>query len=710
MDSPQRPPIVSNEIPVYRFHTPSNSQCIRSQLDQSSSTDPHSDSNPPHYVLSTITPSQSHVRQLQHLYDVSLPIRYTSKFYNKLVQPDYPLNRTLQSQTFVLTSTPQLDSISPSSDDSLTSPNQTDLTIESFLDRQNGLLGSVTVPKFFQPQETFENPLNSLTFSLPAADDSEKPAQNVKKGSKTKVDTSTPKQTSFVPPIHLHSSVLKPTPYDIIALGQSNKLGNKPKQPKPAPKQSSSSWFSWGQKTTVEDETDSENPIELDPVMLHEAATYQSHHKHLKIPEYSQSSSSSSETPNQQNSESQSYVHTVSSQPAIDVHQNYHQVVGSWVVRPCDQASLSGLLSDFVYTANTTLSPMVSSVSSWFSSTFASSQSPQQSPQTSQHNSSAPSKSIAPQPMRACYLCTIAIAPQAQSTGLGSLLLFNCIEFCIKNYDCEQLYLHVLESNRSAIDLYKHFGFSVQSCAKNYFPLSQLHRTTHLGNNSSVHFEVQREQEMLRQHHLQVKMHQQAGRSRTAGGQKAPTGALIVETDLDGIDEAVNSPSEATDITSNNDEQENDKSLKSTEAQPLSSLDGVALDQYSEPIKQSYLIAENETGNALYMCLDMYSWKNHYRHVILTFLSKKLNLDVSTLGFDCPEKKTSQNVQSQRPQVQTPVKPSEPQVPTKPVGQKVVDENVQEDSSVGDVSTNQTAAVDEDSAVVDLVDDPHSVQ
>jgi len=88
--------------------------------------------------------------------------------------------------------------------------------------------------------------------------------------------------------------------------------------------------------------------------------------------------------------------------------------------------------------------------------------------------------------------------------------------------------------------------------------------------------------------------------------------AIVMETDLDEIDETDHALS---------------PSQNDTEDTSINQLDGVALDITGQPIKQSYLIAENETGNALSMCLDIAKWDTTHRAIILAWLQTKLSLE-----------------------------------------------------------------------------------
>jgi hypothetical protein len=159
------------------------------------------------------------------------------------------------------------------------------------------------------------------------------------------------------------------------------------------------------------------------------------------------------------------------------------------------------------------------------------------------------------------------------SQGLGTLLLFNCVEFCIQNYGADYLYLHCLESNKRATNLYKKFGFVVEGKPRGYVPIPKAVKG--LETNRDV---------------------------------KDWIGAMKKENGEDKIGD--------------------DDNINETEFEMLTL--GLPVietnDGNTEVLLRSYLLPEDEQGDALYMYLDLALWKIKYKKEILFLLKKKLQL------------------------------------------------------------------------------------
>jgi len=66
------------------------------------------------------------------------------------------------------------------------------------------------------------------------------------------------------------------------------------------------------------------------------------------------------------------------------------------------------------------------------------------------------------------HLANIAVAPEYQGHGLGTLMLQQAVQQAVAN-QCEMMYLEVRVSNSRAIDLYKNAGFVELGIRKRYY-------------------------------------------------------------------------------------------------------------------------------------------------------------------------------------------------------------------------------------------------
>ena len=62
---------------------------------------------------------------------------------------------------------------------------------------------------------------------------------------------------------------------------------------------------------------------------------------------------------------------------------------------------------------------------------------------------------------RCLYLSNLAVCPQNRRKGVATQLLHRCEEIA-REWGFDELYLHVLENNRSAKGLYLHYGYRLK--------------------------------------------------------------------------------------------------------------------------------------------------------------------------------------------------------------------------------------------------------
>ena len=69
---------------------------------------------------------------------------------------------------------------------------------------------------------------------------------------------------------------------------------------------------------------------------------------------------------------------------------------------------------------------------------------------------------------RVVYIMTITVLKAYRRYGIGSQLLEQAIDDC-KKEDVKRIYLHVLESNKSALEFYHKHGFTIKETLLNYY-------------------------------------------------------------------------------------------------------------------------------------------------------------------------------------------------------------------------------------------------
>ncbi|MCB0833683.1 MAG: ribosomal protein S18-alanine N-acetyltransferase [Bacteroidetes bacterium] len=67
-----------------------------------------------------------------------------------------------------------------------------------------------------------------------------------------------------------------------------------------------------------------------------------------------------------------------------------------------------------------------------------------------------------------CHLANIAVHPDVRRGGLGRLFLARILEMA-RERKCKQMMLEVRKSNKSALELYRQFGFYMVGARKNYY-------------------------------------------------------------------------------------------------------------------------------------------------------------------------------------------------------------------------------------------------
>jgi ribosomal protein S18 acetylase RimI-like enzyme len=226
----------------------------------------------------------------------------------------------------------------------------------------------------------------------------------------------------------------------------------------------------------------------------------------LKFPEFTD------DTTTENKDQRATYLETEQPYPNNVLHDRevVHQVIGSYIVRPAFDSPASPTPELY--------------------------KEPQLPPPSSQHH---------PQRLDGSYIATLALAPQFLGSGMGSLLLFSCIEFCKLNYNPRFVSLHVLASNTRAIALYTRFGFIIQQRV----PMFQF--PAHLIGVPAA----QKDQHEINKH-----------------------GLVLLE-------------------------------------------DGAIL-------RQSYVLPPDETGDVLFLYLDIEQWNTNHQHIVSKWMESKLHLHV----------------------------------------------------------------------------------
>jgi len=544
------------------------------------------------HMLSSIHPSQYHIRQVQHLYDQSFPIEYSTKFFNNLANP--PHNNThYQSQTLILTST-------------------NDDTVDSFKNLNQIRVDKVATKTAIITKHLEETKLKvgnkRNDKGVDEDNQNEQNEQNIARNTHTRsLITKNEMIKDF--PILLHQSVLEPLILNPLLPQQSAEID--------LHHEKISAEEEYNKSFLIhDDEPPKEDSIMKDPTVpahvLDKMKLYMKEFTLLGVPEFishdqdSYPSSTSLDEIDSTPPSSTTYLHTASAHQYLaaqdapfllnDELQTQHQIIGSFVVRPSTQ-TVTSVIPDLAHAARTSLLPsMMNSLTSWFSGPQVAAKNEVQNndaknepPKTDQSLMQYPS--YHPQLARSVYLCTLAICPQFMSQGLGTLLLFNCVEFCIQNYGADYLYLHCLESNKRATNLYKKFGFVVEGKPRGYVPIPKAVKG--LETNKDVKDWI--------------------------GAMKRENGGNKIGDDDDDDDSNINDD----DIKDKNEPQIDEAEFEMlTLGLPVIETN----EGNTEVLLRSYLLPEDEQGDALYMYLDLALWKIKYRKEILFLLKKKLQL------------------------------------------------------------------------------------
>jgi|YelNatPaOPRAMG01_1025707.scaffolds.fasta_scaffold43508_4 ribosomal-protein-alanine N-acetyltransferase len=70
---------------------------------------------------------------------------------------------------------------------------------------------------------------------------------------------------------------------------------------------------------------------------------------------------------------------------------------------------------------------------------------------------------------RAGHIVSIAVLPNYRGKGVGRALLLRCLEALKSVYRCEEAFLEVRVSNKTAIGLYEKIGFTIVDVAHRYY-------------------------------------------------------------------------------------------------------------------------------------------------------------------------------------------------------------------------------------------------
>jgi len=70
---------------------------------------------------------------------------------------------------------------------------------------------------------------------------------------------------------------------------------------------------------------------------------------------------------------------------------------------------------------------------------------------------------------RAGHIVSIAVLPNYRGKGVGRALLLRCLEALKSVYRCEEAFLEVRVSNKTAIGLYEKIGFKIVDVAYRYY-------------------------------------------------------------------------------------------------------------------------------------------------------------------------------------------------------------------------------------------------
>lgn len=70
---------------------------------------------------------------------------------------------------------------------------------------------------------------------------------------------------------------------------------------------------------------------------------------------------------------------------------------------------------------------------------------------------------------RAGHIVSIAVLPQYRGKGVGKAILIKCLEALKNMYRCDEAFLEVRVSNKTAIRLYEKIGFTILDIAHNYY-------------------------------------------------------------------------------------------------------------------------------------------------------------------------------------------------------------------------------------------------
>ena len=81
---------------------------------------------------------------------------------------------------------------------------------------------------------------------------------------------------------------------------------------------------------------------------------------------------------------------------------------------------------------------------------------------------------------RVVYIMTISVLKPYRRYGIGSQLLDKAIQDCKKG-EIKKIYLHVLQSNESAIEFYSKWGFTLKDTLVDYYKdLDPEHRNCYI--------------------------------------------------------------------------------------------------------------------------------------------------------------------------------------------------------------------------------------
>lgn len=74
-----------------------------------------------------------------------------------------------------------------------------------------------------------------------------------------------------------------------------------------------------------------------------------------------------------------------------------------------------------------------------------------------------------PEGTRRMYIMTLGCLAPYRRLGIGTVMLKHVLDYCERDGNIDNLYLHVQVNNESAIDFYKHFGFEIIETKKQYY-------------------------------------------------------------------------------------------------------------------------------------------------------------------------------------------------------------------------------------------------